>query len=307
MIVYNSTTGELLYTLGQGGTSVNENRTSTGFQTVYGNMPTGGVGLYTLANGRAYTFVNEHSASTPLLKTAQLRCINIATGTEEWIYSSFGGVWSLYVDTLIGASGYLVQLNNYDENLYCFGQGPTATTVVGPQNVTEAGQKMVIEGTVLDTSPGTYNTVEREGRFPNGLAAVSDVGDNMTKWMEYVYMNRPRPDVKGVPVTLSVVDSAGTATDIATVTSDSTGYYSYVYTPEQAGNFTLVARFDGSNGYYPSAAQTTFGVAAAPETPAPPPPETPPMTDTYVLASAIGIIIALAVVGAIVIVVLKRR
>ena len=165
---------------------------------------------------------------------------------------------------------------------------------------------MIIDGTVIDTSPGT-KTGEREGRFPNGVAAVSDAGDNMTAWMEYVYMNRPKPQVTGVPVTLSVVDSAGTATDIGTVTSDSTGYYTFLYTPETAGNFTVVARFDGSKGYYASAAQTNFEVTAAPPVPQPPVAEPPPMTDTYVLASAIGIIVAIAIVGAVVIMLLKKR
>jgi hypothetical protein len=268
-------------------------------------MP-GAPGLYTLSNGKIYTFVSEHSPNTPLLKTAYMRCVDVPTGTEEWMLSSYGGVWSVFVDTMIGGSGYLVQLNNYDENIYCVGQGPTVTTVVGPQNATEAGQKMIIEGTVIDTSPGT-KTGEREGRFPNGLAAVSDAGDNMTKWMEYVYMNRPRPQVTGVPVTLAVVDSAGTATDIGTVTSDSTGYYNFLYTPETAGNFTLVARFDGSKGYYASAAQTNFEVTAAPPVPPPPVTEPPPVTDTYVLASAIAIIIAIAIVGAVVIMLLKKR
>ena len=43
---------------------------------------------------------------------------------------------------------------------------------------------------------------------PHGVPAVSD--DSMSAWMEYVYMQKPRPtDTIGVPVTISVIDANG--------------------------------------------------------------------------------------------------
>ena len=58
----------------------------------------------------------------------------------------------------------------------------------------------------------------------NGVPAVSDASQK--EWMEYVYMQKPRPtDVTGVDVTLTVIDPNGNTYDIGTATSDSYGHY----------------------------------------------------------------------------------
>lgn len=302
---YDSLTGNLTYTLGMGGQSENLNQTSTGFQTVYGVFPTF-AGLVLPAEGKIYTFVNEHSPNTPLLKTGHIRCVDIATGREDWILSSYGGFHSTSPDVMIAASHYMIQLDNYDQQLYCIGRGPSKTTVTTgmAENGTNAGGNIVIEGTVMDTAAGTTQD-QQLGRFPYGIAAVADT--YVDEWMEYVYMNRPRPQVTGVPVQLSVIDATGTETAIGTTASDSTGYFHFLYTSEKEGTYTLVARFNGSAAYYPSSAKTVFSIAAPVPAVVIPPPEPAPMTDTYLLLSAIGIIVALAVVGGIVVMVLKRN
>ena len=77
---------------------------------------------------------------------------------------------------------------------------------------------------VTDTSPGTKQN-ELAMKFPNGVPAVSD--QSMTDWMEYLYMQQARPtDAKGVPVTLSVVDSNGNYREIGTTTT-SDGFFSF--------------------------------------------------------------------------------
>jgi hypothetical protein len=120
-------------------------------------------------------------------------------------------------------------------------------------------------------------------------------------------MHRPRPVVTGVNVTLSVVDPNGDVFDIGTATSDSTGYYSFVYTPDVAGTYNVTATFAGTKDYYPSVAETAFAVAEAPE-PTPTPEPTPaPMTDTYILGAAGGIIAAIAIITVVIAIMLRKR
>ena len=57
-------------------------------------------------------------------------------------------------------------------------------------------------------SQQAQETTDRAARFPDGVAAVSDA--SQTEWMEYVYMQQPKPiNATGVPVTLSVMDANG--------------------------------------------------------------------------------------------------
>ena len=70
----------------------------------------------------------------------------------------------------------------------------------------------------------------------------------------------------------------------------------------------MTARFAGTRGYWPSKAVTAFGVMEAPAPPAQEPETPPDMTSTYIMYAAIGIIIAIVIVGAILaVLVLKRR
>ena len=48
------------------------------------------------------------------------------------------------------ADGILVGLNYFDNELYAFGKGPSATTVSAPQTVPSLGSSVMITGTVTD-------------------------------------------------------------------------------------------------------------------------------------------------------------
>jgi len=306
LYVYNVTTGELLYTYGLAGDTLNQNQTSAGFYTMYNGYP---CAMYeiTPVNNLVYLDVNEHSPNVPELKNSHYRCYDIANRNEVWIESAYGGAWTTNTGQEIGGNGYLCELNAHDMMIYCIGLGPSATTVQAT-NGTVAGSKMVIEGTVMDTSPGTQQK-DLNGRYPLGVPCVQD-GDNMTAWMEYLYMHHePRPDVLGVPVKLTLVDASGTTTDLTTVTTDNTGYFSYVYTPSTAGTYTIVAAFNGSPAYAPSFAQTTFTAAAPAATPTPTPTPTPAgiSNDTYILGSTAAIIVVIAIVTAVIALMLRKK
>ena len=132
---------------------------------------------------------------------------------------------------------------------------------------------------------------------------------DMSTWMQYVYMQKPRPtDVMGVPVTLSVVDANGNYRTIGTTTSDADGFFSYNWMPDISGKYTVYASFEGSESYWPSHAVAAFNVDNAPNTTVEPTPLQQSATEMYFIPSVIGIIVAIAVVGAILaLLVTKKR
>jgi hypothetical protein len=157
------------------------------------------------------------------------------------------------------------------------------------------GSSVVIRGTITDISAGTKQD-EQAARFPNGIPCVAD--DSMKEWMEYVYMQKPRPaDVTGVSVKVSVLDSNNNFYEIGTAVSDN-GFFSLNWLPEVEGEFTVYAEFEGSESYWPSRAMTAFAVDPAP--PTPPPTDVPQlsMADMYFVPAVAGIIVAIAIVGA---------
>jgi hypothetical protein len=150
------------------------------------------------------------------------------------------------------ADGYIATFNAYDNQIYCFGKGKTATTVSASPKVAVNGSSVLIEGTITDQSPGAV-----------GTPCVSD--KSMSQWMEYLYMQKPQPtNATGVPVQLLAMRSDGSMIDIATVTTDVTGHYSHVWTPPTTDKYTIVANFAGSESYWTSSAETALGVTAAP-------------------------------------------
>ena len=165
------------------------------------------------------------------------------------------------------ADGYLTTLDTYDARIYCYGKGPSALTVEAPMAAITQGSSLVVRGTVTDIAAGTKQN-EQAARFPNGVPAVSDA--SQSQWMEYVYMQKPRPtDTTGVSVTLSVVDSNGNFREIGKTTSNADGFFAFNWKPDITGQFTVYAAFAGSESYYPSHAVTAFAVDQAAATPAP--------------------------------------
>jgi hypothetical protein len=94
--------------------------------------------------------------------------------------------------------------------------------------------------------------------------------DEAGDWMEYIYMQKPRPmDTVGVPVTISVLDANGNCRDVGVVTSDADGFFSLNWMPDIEGKYAVYASFEGSESYWPSHAVTAFAVDPAPTTPIP--------------------------------------
>ncbi len=64
--------------------------------------------------------------------------------------------------------------------------------------------------------------------------------------------------VTGVPVSIEVLDSDSKYRQIGTSTSDGSGAFSFTWTPDITGAYTLVASFAGSESYDPSSAEAFF-------------------------------------------------
>ncbi len=257
-----------------------------------------------ISGGKVYLLHSEHSGNSPLPRGAPFVCLNATTG--EVVFRVDGlfrfTVWG--GDPIIADSTTVI-FNTYDNRIYGVGKGPSAITVEAPQIVQPIGTPIIIKGMVTDVSAGAQEYA-RTARFPNGVPAVAD--ENMGEWMKYVYQQFPRPtNAKGVEVVLSVLDANGNFREIGKTTSDSYGFYSFMWTPDIPGKYTLVADFAGSKSYWPSRAETAFGAMEAPSAPAEPEPAPPSMTDTYVLGIGVAIIIAIAVVGAVILFSLKKK
>lgn len=291
-------TGKMKWTYGNGGPG---NSTFTGLEAPWGNYP---IFIAAIADGKIYVFTNEHSPNTPQYKGALIRALNATTGQELWTLTGWGQGGSFMSANGAIAEGFYTYLNTYDMQIYTVGKGPSAMTVTAPDLGVPSGSTLMIRGTVTDIAAGTKEK-EQSARFPNGVPAVSD--GSMRAWMEYVYMQKPRPtNTVGVDVILTVIDPNGNNQEFTT-TSDALGQFSYMWTPPVPGKYTIYARFAGSKSYWPSFAETTFAVNPAPPAPPEQPQAPPSMTDTYVLATGIAIIIAIAVVGALLMLTLRKR
>src|SRR5450759_1245910 len=137
--------------------------------------------------------------------------------------------------------------------MYVFGKGQSATTVSVPQTQITTGESSIISGAVLDQSPGQP-----------GTACVS--AQSMSAWMDHLHAQYPIPaNVTGVPVSIDAVDPNNNIVHIATVTSDISGTFSYVWTPTIAGLYKITATFAGDDSYGSSYAQAAAVVVNAPQ------------------------------------------
>jgi len=262
---------------------------SGGYESPYGREPLWTFSVGTIADGKM--FVPEgHMYSPPLFHGAQQLALNLTNGEVVWSIDAFDVTSAPAI-----SDGVMVTLNAYDNQIYAYGKGPTATTVSAPNVGIAFGSSVVISGTVTDISAGTKQN-EQAARFPNGVPVVSD--ESMSAWMEYVYMKQPKPtNATGIKVTISVLDPNNNSYDVGTATSNTDGTFSLLFDPPVPGMYTIIATFEGSKSYYGSHATTYLYVEEAPVvTPSPTPvPQAP--VETYFTASTIAIIIAIAIVG----------
>jgi len=256
-----------------------------------------------IAGGYVYIGCHEHSAETPLEAGNMIRCLNATTGTLVWQMSG----WA-YPSTFAVADGVMIYLNNYDESIYAVGQGPTQLTVTAPDLGVTTATPVTIRGTVMDVSAGTQQpTVKAD--FPSGVPVVSE--DSMGAWMGYVYMQQAKPaNVTGVPVSIDVIDANGNYRHVGDCTSDAYGTFSFVWTPDITGQYTVVATFAGSAGYWGSSADTTMYASNPAATQAPPATQAPvnlAPTQNYILGIGLAIIIILIIIGAVIMLMLRKR
>ncbi len=296
---YDTQSGQLLWTYGNGGEG---NSTNSGLENVWGYYPTF---LGAFADGKLYTFTEEHSVNMPIYKGATIRCLNATTGQEMWQLPGFAESTSFYSRLGAIADGYLTYFNAYDGQVYCIGKGPTSTSVSISNDVVPSGSSVIIKGNVIDVSAGTQQN-EQAARFPNGVPAVSD--ESQSAWMEYVYMQKPRPtNATGVDVTLSVVDANGNYRDIGTTTADADGFFSFNWMPDIEGKYTVYASFEGSESYWPSHAVTAFNVDAPHATPTQPPAQEQSASDLYFIPAIVGLFVAIIVIGLLTIFMVNKR
>ena len=95
--------------------------------------------------------------------------------------------------------------------------------------------------------------------------------------------------------------------NIGTTSTDATGNYRMTWTPDISGDYSVIATFHGTNGYWPSYAEDGFTVMQPAATPTPTAAPLASNTDTYILASAIAIIIVVIIVSAVIVLMIRKR
>jgi hypothetical protein len=244
-----------------------------------------------IADGKVFYCNSEHTPTQPLTRGWALHCINATNGQ---------GIWNLTMGAIMStpvaiADGYVVASNAYDGMMYVIGKGQSVTTVTAPDKALTLGDSLIIKGTVTDKSSAQP-----------GTAAVSD--ESMSTWMEYLNMQAPMPtDIKGVNVRLDVIDANGNYRNIGTTTTDASGTYSFMWTPDISGKYTVKAIFEGTESYGSSWAETAFGVvdSSASTTPAPTV-QQQTATEMYFLP-AVAAIIVVIIIGFVVMALLLLR
>ena len=251
-----------------------------------------GVG-FALADGKLYVSTG-HAYNPPMFNGAQMYCLNASTGSP--IYS-IRGLW----ENLGVADGVMTVFNGYDNAIYAFGKGLSATTVNAAPGINSNSQ-VLISGSVTDQSPGQTCL----GIPAAGTPAISDA--SQSAWMAYLYEQQPEPmNATGVPVALSYIDPNNNTYIIGKTTSNINGQYSYTFKPDIPGKYTIIATFGGSNSYFSSTAQTPM--LWNPPTSTAAPTATPTsVADTYFMPAIISLVVIIIIGFAILaIIVLRKR
>jgi outer membrane protein assembly factor BamB len=277
---------------------------SAGFETFYGHYPIYGGPL--IADNKVFVFTNEHTPQNPTWRGAKIHAMDALTGEAIWNMSG-------WMPGAIVADGILVGLNYYDGQIYAIGKGPSVTSVSAAPKTLSLGSMVLVEGSVLDSSPGTTD-YKMSVLYPHGVPAVAD--EQMSAWMEYIYMQQPMPDnVIGVDVKLEAVDPNGNYQYLGTTTSDAFGNYAFAFEPEVPGKYMIIATFEGSESYYSSSSTTYIQVGEAQsastsivtEEPVTP---TKQSTETSLISTEVAIMAVVAVaavIGLAAYIILKRK
>jgi hypothetical protein len=259
--------------------------------------------LYNLfaADGKLYVGHYERSARDPKPRGAPFICFNATTGDIIWrIDGAFRQ--TMWGNPAIIGDSIIATMDTYDQRIYAIGKGPSAISITAPDIGVSLGSSIIIKGRVTDRSPGT-DCYALKARFPNGVPAIAD--EYMSEWMLHVYKQFPCPVyTEGVEIILETFDSDGEYNEIGRITSDSSGFYSLKWKPPTEGKYIIVARFEGTESYWGSCAETAISVD-----PAPSPENRIQPEPTVIGISEIAIIAAVTVVSLVIFVywALKRN
>ena len=270
----------------------------SGLEAPYGQYPLYGGNV--VADGILFATNQEHTEQSPLFRGEAMYAINASTGQLIW---QMAGHWK----KVSIAGGILVAPNECDGQIYAFGLGPTKMTVRAPDVGVTTSAPITITGTITDVSAGSQQQVVA-ANFPNGLPCVSDA--SMTQFMEAVYEQQAMPtNITGVPITLSVLDSNGNYRQIGTTTSSPSGTFGFTWTPDIPGDYTVYANFAGTQSYFRSFAQNSLVATSAPTSAPTAVVEQISLgtTQMYVIGIGVAIIVAIAIVGALIMITLRKR
>jgi len=203
--------------------------------------------------GLLYVTDGIHTVDQPVQRGQGMICLDANTGEFLWKLSG------TRMQAGAASEGYLTAASNYDGTMYVLGQGPSKTSISGPQTAVSKGTGVVLTGKVLDQSPASL------AKTAGGIACVAD--ESMATWMDYSYLQMPidgfygNETIKGVTVFLTALnEDTCEYTYIGEAYTDSSGTYSFLWTPEKAGKYTVTATFDGSYAYGASSDTTAIGV-----------------------------------------------
>jgi hypothetical protein len=233
----------------------------------------------------------------------RMHAINITTGEKIWslVMQQTGSTDGSRVFQGAIADGYLAYSDAYTATMYVVGRGKSATTVTVQQNTIAKGETVLIEGTVLDQSPGQP-----------GTPCVAK--ESMTLQMEHLHIAQPidgiyhNETIKGVPVTLTAIDPDKNVISIGTtITNGYYGTFNLPWTPPKEGTYEIMASFAADDSYGSSSASTAIVVGPAPKEPTQI--EIPTPADytmlLYGILAAVIVAIVLAIVA--IILVLRKR
>jgi len=243
-----------------------------------------------IAGGKIFASTTKSYEAVPLYRGHCLYAYDIHTGAQLW---NISGEFSIYaVD-----DGVLLGANNYDNTVYAFSRGPTATTVSAPQTEITAGHSVIIQGMVTDQTPGILQ----------GTPAISDAW--MTPWMQYMYMDQPYPtNAIGVPVSIDAVDPNGNFVHIGNATSDISGTYTFKWTPQDIpGKYTIITSFGSTNSYYGSCGETGAVVVSAAPSAASPTPTPTSVADMYFVPAIAGLFVLIVIVAIVLALLMLRK
>jgi outer membrane protein assembly factor BamB len=256
-------------------------------ESIYGNQPFNGASVG--ANGILYYSTSTTYSLMPRTRFHVIIAINETTGKFLWKLP-------INMNPTAVADGYLAATSGEDGIQYVIGKGQTATTITAPLTTVPAGTSVLLQGSVMDMSPGNPNT-----------PAVAE--EDMVEWMDYLYgqnatlLNNP-PKPNGVSVRLSTIDPNGNVIDIGTVSSDSGGLFKKMWTPTIEGEYTVFVTFDGSNSYWGSYAETALGITASAATPTSQPVQASTDYTMPIVGTGIAMILAVALAT---ILILKKK